>query len=277
MQKINYPLIVSDFDGTLVNADGTITEKNRRAIAKYVAAGGKFAISTGRLPSGILSRAQELGLTGMVSCCQGAIVMDIQSKEVAQSGTLSLESTVAACKALESLDLHIHAYDLWSYYCNRDDEYLHLYEKLTGTKATLVREKPLSAYLEERGLCVYKLLAMAEPAECATILEKLKNASLSGVALTRSAEFLVEVVNPYYSKGTAVQFLADYYGVPVERTVAVGDQHNDMPMIERAGVGVAVGNADELLKARADYVCPMRNEESAIAHVIEKFGFYEED
>ncbi len=277
MQKINYPLIVSDFDGTLVNADGTITQENKQAIAKYVAAGGKFAISTGRLPSGILSRAQELGLTGMVSCCQGAIVMDIQSKEVVQSGTLSLESTIAACKALEALDLHIHAYDLWTYYCNRDDEYLRLYEKLTETKATLVTEKPLSAYLEEKGIRVYKLLAMVQPSECAAILEKLKSANLSDVALTRSAEFLVEVISPDYSKGTAVKFLADYYGVPVEKTVAVGDQHNDLPMIERAGVGVAVGNADEVLKAQADYVCPTSNEEGAIAHVIEKFGFYEED
>ena len=68
MRRINYPLIVSDFDGTLVNNDGTISEKNKKAIAEYVAAGGAFAISTGRLPSGILSRAQELGLSGKVCC-----------------------------------------------------------------------------------------------------------------------------------------------------------------------------------------------------------------
>ena len=60
MQKLNYNLIVSDFDGTLVNEDGTISEKNKKAIADYMAAGGAFAISTGRMPDGILSRAQVL-------------------------------------------------------------------------------------------------------------------------------------------------------------------------------------------------------------------------
>ena len=116
MRKINYPLIVSDFDGTLVKEDGTISEKNKKAIAEYIAAGGKFAISTGRLPSGILSRAQELGLQGNVCCCQGAIVLDIQTKEVLLEGRMSLQSTLTACKRLEELGLHIQVYDLWDYY-----------------------------------------------------------------------------------------------------------------------------------------------------------------
>ena len=62
MQKINYPIIVSDFDGTLVNDDGTISIENKNAIEKYTKDGGVFAISTGRLHYGILSRAKELGL-----------------------------------------------------------------------------------------------------------------------------------------------------------------------------------------------------------------------
>ena len=57
--------------------------------------------------------------------------------------------------------------------------------------------------------------------------------------------------------------------------IAVGDQINDMPMIEKAGLGIAVQNADEALKAKADYVCGQTNEESAIASIIEKFGFCE--
>ena len=94
MRKINYPLIVSDFDGTLVNSDGSISEKNKKAITEYVEAGGAFAISTGRLPGGILPRVKELGLKGKVCCCQGAIIIDAESKEVLLEGKLSLESTL---------------------------------------------------------------------------------------------------------------------------------------------------------------------------------------
>ncbi len=277
MRKINYPLIVSDFDGTLVNSDGSISEINKRAIDEYIAAGGMFAISTGRLPSGILSRAKELGLKGMVCCCQGAIILDIQTEEVVLQGRLSLESTLKACKNMEALGLHIHAYDLWEYYVNMDDEPLKLYEHLTKTKATLVTDKPLSQFIAEKGLCAYKLLAMVEPAYSDKVLSTLVADSIDGCGYTKSAEFLVEAVNTEYSKGTAVQFLAKYYGIDLNKTIAVGDQLNDMPMVEAAGLGIAVGNADGSLKAKADYVCPISNEEGAIAHIIEKFGFYEEN
>ncbi len=276
MRKIKYPLIVSDFDGTLVNADGTISEQNKRAIAEYTAAGGAFAISTGRLPSGILSRAEELGLRGMVCCCQGAIILDIQTRKLVCEGKLSMESTLAACEKMESMGLHIHAYDLWEFYSNMEDKALRMYESLVKTKARLVLDRPLSDFLREKNISAYKLLAMVEPKDCEKALAELKNENFGGCDVTKSAEFLVEVVNKNYSKGTAVEFLANYYGVPVESTIAVGDQSNDISMIERAGLGIAVKNADEGLKKRADYICEYTNEESAIANIIEKFGFYEE-
>ena len=276
MRKINYPLIVSDFDGTLVNADGTISEKNKKAIAEYVAAGGAFALSTGRLPSGILSRAQELGLKGKICCCQGAIILDIQTQELILEGRMSLNSTLAACKKMEELGLHIHVYDLWDYYVNKNDEPLKLYEAIVKTKATLVLDRPLSQFIEEKGIGAYKLLAMIEPEHNAALLKTLQAENFDGCEVTKSADFLVEVVNKNYSKGTAVEFLANYYNVPLEKVIAVGDQINDMAMIERAGLGIAVNNADNALKEKANYVCKYTNEEGAIAEIIEKFGFCKE-
>ncbi len=276
MRKINYPLIVSDFDGTLVNGDGTISEKNKKAIAEYVAAGGAFAISTGRLPAGILSRAQELGLVGKVCCCQGAIILDIQTQEVILEGRMSLESTLAVCKKMEDLGLHIHVYDLWDYYVNKDDEPLKLYESIVKTKAIRILDRPLTSFVEEKGLGAYKLLAMIEPENNAALLRTLQEENFEGCDVTKSADFLVEVVNKNYSKGTAVEFLANYYGVPLKKVIAVGDQINDTAMIERAGLGIAVKNADNELKEKANYVCEHTNEEGAIAEIIEKFGFCEE-
>ncbi len=276
MQKINYPLIVSDFDGTLVRSDGTIGGRTKNAIKKYLAAGGAFAISTGRLPAGILYRAKELGLTGLISCCQGAIILDIESKKLIFEGRMSFESTLAACRKMEELDLHIHAYDLWDFYVNKDDEALKLYERAVNCKGKLIQEKQLSDFIQEKKLCVYKLLAMVESKDSENVLETLKGANLAGCALTKSADYLVEIVNPAHSKGSAVEFLAKHYGVPLEKTIAVGDQHNDISMIERAGLGIAVKNADNRLKERANYVCEYSNDEDAIAEVIEKYGFYEE-
>ena len=68
-------------------------------------------------------------------------------------------------------------------------------------------------------------------------------------------------------------FLAEHYGIEIEKTVGIGDNYNDMPMIEAAGLGAAVGNAEDALKQRADYICENTNETDAVAEVIEKFGF----
>ncbi|MBR2442182.1 MAG: HAD family phosphatase [Clostridia bacterium] len=271
--QLKYPLIVSDFDGTLVNKDGTISLENSKTIREYIASGGKFAISTGRLPAGILPRAKELGLSGMVCACQGAIIMDIESKELVSSAKLSFETTLKIVKKMEEMGLHIHIYDLWDFYSNTDDGALKIYENAVRGKAKLVLDKPLSKFVEETKFESYKVLAMVSKEENARVYEELRKANFEGCEITRSSNYLVEVINAGYSKGTAVEFLANYYGVPLEQTIAIGDQQNDLPMIKKAGLGIAVQNADAALKEAADCVCAFTNEESAVARIIKKYTY----
>ncbi len=277
MRKINHPLIVSDFDGTLVRKDGTIGQKDKAAIAEYIAAGGTFAVSTGRMPSGILPRIRELGLKGFVCCCQGAIVMDIETESLVSAGTLSNETTVRICRKMEALDLHIHVYDLRDYYSNRDDVALKIYERAVGTKAKLVTDRKISEFVKESGLCGYKAVALVAAQDNERILRALSAENFPDCEVTKSGEFLVEVVNRNYSKGTAVEALARHFSVPLDKTVAIGDQRNDLSMIKKAGIGIAVKNADGELKKAANYISEYTNEEGAIADVIERFGFTREE
>lgn len=273
MRKINYKMIVSDFDGTLVQGDGKVSDKNINAINEYIDAGGIFVISTGRVPSAILSRARKLGLKGLVSCCQGAMVVDIESGNLLFDQRLPEKTTVDACREMEKLGLHIHAYDLWEYYSNIDDEMLRYYQDITETKAILVLNEKLSDFVAKKNLSAYKLLAMVNPDDNAEIVAKLKEANIPDCEVTKSAKFLVEIISNKCSKGSAISFLAKHYGIEIEKTVGVGDNYNDISMIEAVGLGVAVANAEDALKQRAGYVCENSNEQSAVAEVIEKFGF----
>ncbi len=277
MQNIHYPLIISDFDGTLVKKDGTIGERNKKAIASFLAAGGKFALSTGRLPYGIVHHAKALGLKGMISCCQGSIIMDIESGSFVSEGQVPHASVIAACKKMEEMDLHFHAYTADRFYSNKDDEALREYEKIVQGNAVRVVDTPLSVFLEERQEPIYKLLTIVPEEKSDEILQTLQASGLEGCAFTKSANFFVEIIPKGYSKGTAVEFLANYYGIPIEKTVGIGDQRNDIPMIQKAGIGVAVQNGDTQLKAVADYVCERTHEEDAIAEVIERFGLVEDN
>ena len=276
MQKINYGLIVSDFDGTLVREDGTISEYTKQAITQYIARGGKFVISSGRMPSGILPRAKELGLKGLLSCCQGAIIIDIETGKVLQEEAIPWQTAVQIAKKMEELDLHIHIYDFWDFYCNKDDAALKMYENAVRSKAILMTEKPFSEFIADRKMKVFKFLNMVEPKDNATIFNALTEANFEACEVTRSAAYLTEVVNKNYSKGTALEFIAKHFGIPLAKTVAIGDQLNDVSMIEKAGLGIAVNNADESLKAKADEVFAYTNEEDAVGKIIEKYGYTEE-
>ena len=275
MRKINYALIVSDFDGTLVKADGTISDRTQNIIRRYVDDGGIFAISTGRMPAGILPRVKELGLKGVVCCGQGSAIVDIESNEVLLEGNIPNEIAVKICEKMEEMGLHIHVYSLWDYYSNMDDDALKMYEGIVKSKAILVQDKPMSQFVKETGMNPCKVLAMVAPEDNEKVLVALEKEAFPDCDVTRSSVYLVEVSNAKYSKGTSVEFLSQKYNIPMEKTIAVGDQVNDLSMIEIAGLGIAVQNADENLKARA-LVCEYTNEEDALAHIIEKYGYLEE-
>ena len=275
MLKINYPMIVSDFDGTLVKEDGTIDKETKDKIAKYVNDGGIFVISTGRMPSGILSRVKELGLKGFVSCCQGSIIINAETEEIVLQEASPWQTTYQICRKMEELGLHIHIYGLWDYYSNMDDEALKSYENAVKSKAKFVTDMPISQFVKEKKFSSYKILAMVRPEDNAPVFQALQEAKFPNCVVTRSAAVLIEVINSNYSKGTAVEFLAQQYNIPLEKTIGVGDQLNDLPMIQKAGLGIAVKNAASELKQEA-LEFAYSNEENAIGRIIEKYGYTEE-
>ena len=132
--------------------------------------------------------------------------------------------------------------------------------------------EPLSALVAREKLKVRKVLAMVEPADKKRIFSAVEKALGEEFYVTYSAASLVEITSKTFNKGSAVRFMADYYHVPVERTVAVGDSLNDLPMLEAAGLGLAVRNADEMLKDKA-ISFEYSNDENAIGRIIERYGF----
>lgn len=275
MQKINYSLIISDFDGTLANSKGEVSQVAKDAIARYQALGGKFAISTGRMPAGILPRVKELGLTGAVCCGQGSVIVDIESNKILSEGKIPNDVAVTICKQMEARGLHIQVYDLWEYYSNMDDEYLRYYENAVKSKAVLILDKPISQFVEVTGLQPFKILAMVDPKDNERIRLELQEENFPNCEVTRSSPLLVEVGNAAYSKGTSVEFLAKCYGIDISKTIAIGDQINDLSMIKTAALGFAVKNADEALKVHA-IALDKTNDEDAVASIIQTYGFVNE-
>ena len=274
MRKIKYPLIISDFDGTLLRSDGTISETTKKKIDEYIAAGGTFGICTGRMFTSILPRARELGLKGLVASYQGSVITDIESGALLVDGYIPAEAAAEICKVFEKLDLHIHVYTLNEFYVNRRDEALEVYEKICNVKGNVIEKEPLSAFVFRNALKIRKVLAIVRIEDKKRIFKMVSDELGEKFYVTYSTANLVEVTGRTYSKGTAVKFMAEYYGVPIERTVAAGDSLNDLPMLQAAGLGLAVKNADEALKDKVQSF-PFSNDEDAIGNIIESYGFAE--
>ena len=270
MRKIKYRLVVSDFDGTLVKRDTTIGELSKQAIAEYIKNGGNFALSSGRMPSSIRRRAQELGLKGIVCAYQGSVIMDIESGKVFSAGKLDYDLALDACKYFEEKGVHFHLYDFDKFYSNIDDEPLHLYAKATGEDAIV--NPRLSEFMQETGFAPYKMLVMVEPQDLIPTYNDLMERYGDKCYVTCSSRHFVELCNKNYSKGTAIAYLMNHFGVSKEESMAIGDQINDLPMLKSVGFGLAVKNCQEQLKKEV-FVFDYTNEEDAVGRAIEKFAY----
>lgn len=272
MKQIKCGLIVSDFDGTLIDSDHRIKPDVRAAINEYVSCGGIFAVCTGRMLRSILPQVRALGLKGLVVAYQGTVMAEIESGKIIKCGSIGWEKAAEVCKLLESLSCTYNVYSQEILFTNipKDNEYLQLYERITCVEANYI--SGLSSYVEENKLDCQKIACLVAPKEQKELYDELYKRLSDNFDVTCSANCLVEISPKDDDKGAALKFLAGHYGIPIEKTVAAGDNLNDLPMIKAAGTGVAVGNAVEPLKQAADFVS-VTNDEGAIKQIIYKYGF----
>lgn len=273
MKKLNYKLIVSDFDGTLIDDNQQILPEVRTAIENYIACGGIFAVCTGRMTCCILPRVRELGLKGLVVAYQGTVIADIESGKILKFGGINSEGVAEICRNIKELGHPVNVYCGDDLYTDipKDNKYLRRYEQIVGIDAQYV-DGDIADFVVKNDLFCQKVAILVAYEEQPALYAELCRRLGDKYDVTCSAKVLVEVSPLGDNKGTAVKFLAEKFGIPIEKTVAAGDNLNDLSMIEAAGVGVAVGNATEALKNAADFVA-VTNNEGAIAQIIEKFGY----
>lgn len=273
MKQLNAELIVSDFDGTLIDDNQEIPQKVKIAINEYVDNGGIFAVCTGRMLNSILPRVRTLGLKGLVIAYQGTIIAEIESGKILKYGGMPYTDIVSICRILEDLKQPINVYSDNILYTDipKDNKYLQLYEKIIGVESVYVGGK-LSDYIEREKLFCQKVAVLVAKNERDALYKKLLTFLGDKFDVTCSADVLIEISPLGDNKGEALKFLAGYYNIPIEKTVACGDNLNDLPMIKTAGIGVAVGNATPELKQAAKFIS-ITNNQGALAQIINKFGF----
>ena len=259
----------TDLDGTLLNSQSKITDGNKAAIQELTEAGHHFILATGRpLLSGI-KQAQMLGLDHegcYMIAFNGCILYDLGKKKILASIAMPLDVVRTIYGLAGEYGLHIQTYDendvLVEPRC--DDEIVRGY-----CKRILVEHRVLNDIAElTREPEKILVIELEDLEKLAAFREELLKLCGDAVDAYHSNPNYLEIVVKGMNKGKALVQMCERLGIPMEGTFAVGDESNDIAMIEAAHTGIAMANAIDEVKAAADVITKNDNDHDAIAEII---------
>ncbi len=264
-------ILFTDFDETLLSTDKTICEDNRIAINEALSQGHYVAYITGRPLYGALRLVERLDLPRehcFLICFQGCLVYDLQNKKEIVSASMNREETLSLVTKLLDKNIYIEVFGKNGFYCFEETEATKRYTELAKEVY-----KVIDSVEEIEDEDIYKVMAIDFHNKDA-LLQLQKEAEADKTFPFESffsSEWFYEYCGKNQNKGTGVKNLAEYLDVPMENTVAVGDEENDVSMIQTAHIGVAMKNAREEIHQKADFVTTRDNNEGGVAEVIRRF------
>jgi Cof subfamily protein (haloacid dehalogenase superfamily) len=260
-----YRLLVADIDGTLVNVDREITPPVRAAVRAAQARGVRVCLATGRIWPSARRFVDGLGADPPAILSNGAMVYDFARDEVWLKVSLPAEHARAVLRILRghpAVQPHLYVDD--RVFIGRMTALTEAYQRKDRLRAGVVGD--LADWLRDDPM---KVLVIGEPPALEAVVSEIQALPFAVNSVFSEPTYL-EILPPGVSKGEALRVVAGRLGVAREEIVAVGDNLNDLAMVEYAGLGVAMANAPEALRARADYVAPS-NDEHGLGEVIDRF------
>ncbi len=266
---MKYKLLVLDLDGTLTNTRKEVTEHTRTTLIKAQEQGLKIVLASGRPTYGIAPLANLLQLNkyeGYVLSYNGGEIIDWKTGELLYKNLLDPEVLPYLYQCANDNHFAIVTYDgeyvLTEY---PDDEYV-----LKEALLNVMKIKKVDNFLKAVQHPIAKCLIVGEPTRLAVLEKEMYNHLHDRMGVFRSEPYFLELVPKGIDKAQSLAVLLKEIGMTKDEMIAVGDGFNDLSMIKYAGLGVAMSNAQEVVKENADFIT-LSNEEDGVAHVVEKF------
>lgn len=257
-------MIATDIDGTIFEWGKGFSPALKECMAKLKDAGVKVVLVTGRMHRSALHAANELNLGTPVISYQGALIKDCDNKTLFQK-TLRVEYAKSIIKWARENNIHINLYLDDNLYVEEDNEIIKFY-----TDGKHIPYKVCNFDdLEIKD--VNKILAIdLKDAEKVTgWVNELKKV-YPDLYIVKSTPYFCEICSGEAKKSLGVEFLRKMWGLNKEEILTIGDQNNDIDLVEAGGIGVSMGNGTPELKACADYITDTV-ENDGFVKAVEKF------
>lgn len=273
---MNYKLICIDMDGTLLNDKKEVCEENLIALKKASEKGVKIAVCTGRLFASARYYAELIGVKAPVIASNGAYIREKDRDEVIYELSLGVDK----CKKIQQI---ISKYNFNVYYNKHDSVITEDGFKEGNTYAAMNRILPdkyrinlintneINRIILDEGNDILKCICISDDNDYESLDKARKEIlEVGGFEVVSSNTDNIEIMSKGVAKGRAVKVLGGFYNLSSSEIICIGDNENDLSMIEYAGMGIAMGNATDEVKKIANYVTDTNNN-SGVAKAIEKF------
>lgn len=259
-------LIISDIDGTILDSQHRIDPHLLDTIQALRIRQIPFVLASARSPKGMAPIAEALGITDYpMTCYNGALITSVDGAHVLASHGVDkheLAQLLEIMRDFPQVALCVYAGLDW-YVANINQWVL--------AEAAITGEVPIAAdvqrLVQQHDITIHKVLLIGEVAEIQALLGLIQSLSLANLACCLSKDNYLEVTARYVSKQQALETVAAHYHIPLAQTMALGDNFNDVPMIELAGLGVAMGNAPRKVQAAANVVTASHDAAGASAAI----------
>ena len=249
MRNHNVKLLISDVDGTLLTPQKLLTPQTIAAVKRIRSAGVRFTIISGRSPDGLPPLISQLGLTEPVGAFNGAQIVwpNLSTLEYRTLPAAAAEKAIAICREF-SIDFWLYDFSRWlvsdpaGVYVDRE----------SGT----VGHAPAGVW--DSGQLppdLIKVVGVSDRPAVLAACEAAMQQRLGGeLSASRSQAHYLDITGLGADKGQGLKRLAAVMGIPLHQVGAIGDGSNDVPMLNAAGLAIAMGNGVDELKKRAAFV-----------------------
>lgn len=263
-----YKAICLDIDGTLLNSKHEITKITKRTI--QIAAYEKhltIILVSARMPKGIEFLQKELNITHPIICYNGALICNNKKKLLNITMPASVVREVYnICK---KLGLHISLYKDDEWYIEEMDDWAIQESKITRISPKMSNFTSLVNEWEQINSGPNKILCMADPNNIELLHTRLKEYSFGDLTIYPSKTTYLEMMHNSATKTSAIEFLCNMLNIEKSEIIAIGDNFNDISMIEYAGLGIAMENAPKQVKKYANDIT-LSNDNDGVAEAIKK-------
>lgn len=261
---MGYQLIAMDLDGTLVNDQKIITEKTKAALMAAQKKGIRLALASARPSPGLFKERDVLDMRnygGILMSYNGGRIVDAKTGKVLFETSMDLQQTREVLRQLESLPVTPILDDGAQFYVKSKDGYKVDYECRNNN----MRCSEVGNLADFLTFAPVKILMSVQPEKLAGVQAQIAAFLPESLTVVQTAAFYLEVIPKVINKGQGIRDICAVLNLDSSAVIAFGDAENDIPMLQAAGMGIAMGNAQEAVKAAADRITLGNNDDGIAA------------